>query len=47
MLGSGEINILYKRKAGGYGLIVPKGNGKAEKLEPLVVESAKEQSFVE
>ncbi|XP_022737807.1 ribosome-binding factor PSRP1, chloroplastic [Durio zibethinus] len=44
---TGEINILYKRKAGGYGLIIPKGNGKAEKLEPLVVESAKERSFAE
>ncbi|XVF51091.1 hypothetical protein PTKIN_Ptkin04bG0156600 [Pterospermum kingtungense] len=44
---TGEINILYKRKAGGYGLIIPKGDGKAEKLEPLVVESAKEHSFAE
>ncbi|TYI69073.1 hypothetical protein E1A91_D08G129200v1 [Gossypium mustelinum] len=44
---TGEINILYKRKAGGYGLIIPKGNGKAENLNPLVVESGKEHSYVE
>lgn len=44
---TGEINIVYKRKAGGYGVIIPKGHGKAEKLEPLVVEPAKEPSLAE
>ncbi|KAF9618004.1 hypothetical protein IFM89_039380, partial [Coptis chinensis] len=37
---TGEINIVYKRNHGGYGLIVPKGGGKAEKIEDLVVEQA-------
>ena len=43
----GEINIVYKRKAGGYGLIIPKGNDEAERLEPLMVEPAREPSLAE
>ncbi|KAK2972790.1 hypothetical protein RJ640_028318 [Escallonia rubra] len=42
---TGEINIIYKRKAGGYGIIIPQEDGKAEKVEPLVV--AKEPSLAE
>lgn len=44
---AGEINIIYRRKAGGYGLIIPNGNGKATKLETLEVDTVREHSLAE
>ncbi|PQQ04428.1 ribosome-binding factor PSRP1 chloroplastic isoform X2 [Prunus yedoensis var. nudiflora] len=44
---TGEINIIYKRREGGYGLIIPKGNGKAEKSGHVVIERTREHSLAE
>ncbi|KAF6154300.1 hypothetical protein GIB67_026756 [Kingdonia uniflora] len=41
-----ETNIAYRRKDGGYGVIIPKG-GNVEKLEQYLVEHARESSIAE
>ncbi|KAH0465790.1 hypothetical protein IEQ34_005893 [Dendrobium chrysotoxum] len=44
---TGEINILYKRKDGGYGLIIPKEDGKEQRVETVDAPSAKEASVLD
>ncbi|XP_020592350.1 ribosome-binding factor PSRP1, chloroplastic [Phalaenopsis equestris] len=44
---TGEINILYKRKDGGYGLIIPKDGGKEQRLESVEAPSVKEPSVLD
>ncbi|KAM0071051.1 putative sigma 54 modulation/S30EA ribosomal protein [Helianthus debilis subsp. tardiflorus] len=40
---TGEINILYKRNSGGYGIIVPKENGETAKVEEVDAEILSQQ----